>query len=434
MEQETLYSSKEQLPKRYGWWLPSLHFTGGLPYVIVFLVSLVFYNRMGESNGAITLSTSSFFIPFILRPVLGRFVSSFSTKRFWVLTMELALGLCMMGIAKSLTSSSWFLLSMLLLFFTASAAVIHDVAISRFYKLVVPRQHTVYTGSNIVFMFLSIVFGLGIPIMVAGNLEVLNRRVTTSWITTFNLLALAFFVLFVYHLIMLPRPTDKPSMHVGSGLTRRWWNETKNSFMQLPYSLSILFFLLLFLIPEGMFFRIAPLFLIDPESNGGLSLSPQELALAQGSVGAFAVIWGCILGIKAIHKWGLKRCIWWMVCAITFPKMLYIYLSYNFVSTLSVINVVVFVEQFCFGFGVMAYIYLLFHLSIGKYSTFRLSLVTAVTAFSLMASGWFTGILQEYVGYRHFFVIVSVANILPFVVTAIIHIDKKTGKTMGQIN
>lgn len=56
-----------------------------------------------------------------------------------------------------------------------------------------------------------------------------------------------------------------------------------------------------------MFFRIAPLFLIDPGSNGGLSLSPQELGLAQGSLGAFAAIFGCALGAKSLKEMGFEE-------------------------------------------------------------------------------------------------------------------------------
>ena len=113
-----------------------------------------------------------------------------------------------------------------------------------------------------------------------------------------------------------------------------------------------------------------------------------------------------------------------MVIAITLPKMLYIYLSYNFVSTLSIINVCVVIEQFGFGYGITAYILLLVYCSQGKYSVFKFSIASALAAISLMSSGWFTGILQEYVGYRRFFVIVSIANILPFIVAALIHADK----------
>lgn len=397
-------------------WLPTIYFTRGLPYVIVFLVSLVFFNRMGQSNSTITLITSSAFVPFIMRPWLGRFVTGYATKLFWVLVMELLMAASMYGISRSITTSYWEISSILFIFTTACAAVIHDVAVARYYKLIISRKLPSLSSVYSVFLLVAIVIGMGLPLMLAGNLEVLNRVVESSWVTTFYFLAITFLLLFIYHAIVLPRPQDKPSAPIRSGLTRRWWLETKTTFMQLPNYMALLSFLLLFLIPEGMFFRIAPLFLIDPGSNGGLSLSPQELGLVQGSVGAFAAIAGCLLGRYAIQKRGLWNNLWIMVCAITLPKMLYIYLSFNFVSTLSIINTCVAIEQFGFGFGIIAYIYVLLYCSQGKYSIFRFSLASAVAAFSLMASGWFTGILQEYLGYQRFFVIVAIMNILPFIV------------------
>lgn len=399
-------------------WLPTIYFTRGLPYVIVFLVSLVFFNRMGQSNSTITLNTSWTFIPFILRPLLGRIVTGYATKRFWVLAMQLLMTVSMFGIALSITTSYWEVTSMSFLFVTACAAVVHDVAVARYYKLCMLRKLQSLSSVHSVFLLMAVVVGMGLPLILAGNLEVINRVVTKSWVTTFYFLAIIFLVFFVYHAIVLPRPQDRPSIPIRSGLTRRWWLETKTTFMQLPNYAILLSFLLLFLIPEGMFFRIAPLFLIDPGSNGGLSLSPQELGLVQGSVGAFSAIAGCFVGRYAIQKRGLWNNFWIMVCAITLPKMLYIYLSYSFVSSLSIINLCVAIEQFGFGFGITPYILVLLFCSQGKYSIFRFSLASAVAAFSLMSSGWFTGILQEYLGYQRFFVIVAIVNILPFIVTA----------------
>jgi putative membrane protein len=410
-------NTNEQTNTKTWLWLPTVYFTRGLPYVIVFLVSLVFFNRMGLSNSTITLITSSAFVPFIMRPWLGRFVTGYATKLFWVLVMELLMAASMYGISRSITTSYWEISSILFIFTTACAAVIHDVAVARYYRLIISRKLPSLSSVYSVFLLVAIVIGMGLPLMLAGNLEVLNRVVESSWVTTFYFLAITFLLLFIYHAIVLPRPQDKPSAPIRSGLTRRWWLETKITFMQLPNYMALLSFLLLFLIPEGMFFRIAPLFLIDPGSNGGLSLSPQELGLVQGSVGAFAAIAGCLLGRYAIQKRGLWNNLWIMVCAITLPKMLYIYLSFNFVSTLSIINTCVAIEQFGFGFGIIAYIYVLLYCSQGKYSIFRFSLASAVAAFSLMASGWFTGILQEYLGYQRFFVIVAIMNILPFIVT-----------------
>ena len=245
-------NTNEQTNTKAWLWLPTVYFTRGLPYVIVFLVSLVFFNRMGQSNSTITLITSWAFVPFIMRPLLGRFVTGYATKRLWVLAMELLMAVSMFGISQSITTPYWEIASMLFIFTTACAAVIHDVAVARFYKLSMSRKLPSLSSVHSVFLLMAVVVGMGIPLMLAGNLEVLNRVVEKSWVTTFYFLSITFLLLFIYHTIVLPRPQDKPSIPIRSGLTRRWWLETKTTFMQLPNYVALLSFLLLFLIPEGM--------------------------------------------------------------------------------------------------------------------------------------------------------------------------------------
>ena len=199
-------NTNEQTNTKAWLWLPTVYFTRGLPYVIVFLVSLVFFNRMGQSNSTITLITSWAFVPFIMRPLLGRFVTGYATKRLWVLAMELLMAVSMFGISQSITTPYWEIASMLFIFTTACAAVIHDVAVARFYKLSMSRKLPSLSSVHSVFLLMAIVVGMGIPLMLAGNLEVLNRVVEKSWVTTFYFLAITFLLLFIYHTIMLPRP------------------------------------------------------------------------------------------------------------------------------------------------------------------------------------------------------------------------------------
>ena len=177
-----------------------------------------------------------------------------------------------------------------------------------------------------------------------------------------------------------------------------------------------------------MFFRIAPLFLIDPGSNAGLALSPQELGLVLGTVGTFSLIGGCALGTNLVRRDGLKRWLWLFVIALTLPKFVFVYLSYYFVSTLSIINLCMIVEQFGAGLGLIVYVVWLAHCTKGAHSTFTYSIGTAITAFSLVMTGWFTGFLQEYVGYRLFFLLVAMLGVISFIVTYFIPVTKEIGK------
>jgi len=168
--------------------------------------------------------------------------------------------------------------------------------------------------------------------------------------------------------------------------------------------------------------------LIDPGSNGGLALSPQELGLVLGTVGTFSLIGSSALGQTLVRRDGLKRWFWIFVIALVLPKFLFVYLSYYFVSTLSIINICMIIEQLGLGFGLTVYVVWLTHCTKGEHSTFTYSIGTAITAFSLVMSGWFTGFLQEYVGYRVFFLLVSLLGVMSVIVACFIPVTEEIGR------
>ena len=410
-------------------WLPTLYLTRGLPYVILLMTSLVYFNRMGLSNGAITLTSSWFLLPFILRPLLGRFVVGYWSKYAWIILTELVMALSLGGIAFTAPTSNWFEWTVFFLMIIATVAALHDVAIERLYKREAALYHRpAFFGVRAVSYLLSIIVGMAIPVTIAGNLEVINRTVAPSWSSIFWILSTLVTCLMLLHAITLPKDNIHANLPIWSGVTRQWWHDVKAAFIRRPHYVANLCFLFCFLIPEGMFFRIAPLFLIDPGSNAGLALSPQELGLVLGTVGTFSLIGGSAMGATLVRKDGLKRWLWLFVIAFTLPKFVFVYLSYYFVSTLSIINLCMIVEQFGAGLGLTVYVVWLAHCTKGAHSTFTYSIGTAITAFSLVMTGWFTGFLQEYVGYRLFFLLVAMLGVISFIVTYFIPVTKEIGK------
>ena len=58
--------------KRNPWtWVPTLYFAEGVPYVIVNIVSVAFYKKMGISNTDIALYTSLLYLPLGCKTVVG---------------------------------------------------------------------------------------------------------------------------------------------------------------------------------------------------------------------------------------------------------------------------------------------------------------------------------------------------------------------------
>ena len=72
-------------------------------------------------------------------------------------------------------------------------------------------------------------------------------------------------------------------------------------------------------------------------------------------------------------------------------------------------------------------LYLIYY-SRGDHKASHYALCTAFMALSMMLPGLFAGALQEWVGYRLFFIIVMLCCSLTFVVTAFLKIDPDFGK------
>lgn len=414
-------------------WLPTLYLTRGLPYVILLMTSLVYFNRMGLSNGAITLTSSWFLLPFILRPLLARLVVGYWSRYTWIILSEFVMTISLGGLALVATSANWFEWTVFFLMIIATVAALHDVAVERLYKREAALYHRpgFFGVRAISYMLLSLIIGMAIPITIAGNLEVINRTIAPSWARIYWVLSAVVASLMVFHIFILPKDSLHANLPIWTGVTRQWWHDVKSAFVRRPHYVASLCFLFCFLIPEGMFFRIAPLFLIDPGSNGGLALSPQELGLVSGTIGTFSLIAGCIFGIGLVRRDGLKRWLWLFVIALTLPKFVFVYLSYYFVSTLSIINLCMIIEQFGTGLGLIVYVVWLTHCTKGEHSIFTYSIGTAITAFSWVMTGWFTGFLQEYVGYRLFFLQVALLGVISLIVTCFIPVTEEVGKRKG---
>ena len=59
----------DKTPARSPWyWVPSLYFAQGIPYVAVMIVSVLMYKRLGISNTDIALYTSWLNLPWVIKP------------------------------------------------------------------------------------------------------------------------------------------------------------------------------------------------------------------------------------------------------------------------------------------------------------------------------------------------------------------------------
>ncbi len=412
-------------------WVPSLYFAEGLPYVAVMTISLILYKQLGLSNAEITLYTSWLYLPWVIKPLWSPFVDIIRTKRWWIVTMELLIGASLGGVAFTLPTSFWLQGSLFFFWVMAFASATHDIAADGFYMLgLSDHEQAWFVGIRSTFYRFATIFGQGVLVMIAGNLQVVFRNALSyTWSLVFYGMVGLFIALWLWHGTILPHPnTDAPRKDINA---RSIWQEfvrTLRTFFMKKQVVAGLLFMLFYRMPEGLLAKVSALFLIDVAHKGGLGLSPQEYGLVQGTVGIIGLTLGGILGGMAVSKDGLKKWLWPMVMAITLPDLVYVFLSFSMTSSLIVINACVFVEQFGYGFGFTAYMLYLIYYSQGEYKTSHYALCTAFMALSMMIPGLFAGALQEVVGYRMFFIIVCCFCVVTYLVSFYVKIDPAYGK------
>ncbi len=411
-------------------WVPSLYFAEGLPYVAVMTISLILYKQLGLSNTEITFYTSWLYLPWVIKPLWSPFVDIVKTKRWWILTMQLLIGAAFGGIAFTIPTSFWLQGTLFFFWVMAFASATHDIAADGFYMLGLDEHNQAnFVGIRSTFYRLATIFGQGVLVMIAGNLQVFWRNsISLSWSLMFYGVAGLFIALWLWHGYVLPRGEKKEER--GERREERDLKALiKSFFTKFPareVTIGILF-MLLYRMPEGLLAKVSALFLVDALHNGGLGLSPQEYGFVQGTMGVIGLTLGGILGGICAGRHGLKKWLWPMVCAITLPDLVYVYMSFAVPDNFLVVNICVFFEQFGYGFGFTAYMLYLIYFSRGEYKTSHYALCTAFMALSMMIPGLFAGALQEAVGYQAFFIIVVAFCAVTFIVTSLINIDPKFG-------
>lgn len=411
-------------------WVPTLYFAEGVPYVAVMTISVIIYKRLGLSNTDITLYTSWLYLPWVIKPLWSPFVDMLRTKRWWILVMQILIAAALAGVAFTIPGPWWLQGSLAFFWLLAFSSATHDIAADGFYMLGLEQHEQAYfVGIRSTFYRIATIFSSGLLVGLAGVLQVLTRSIAYAWSLVFYLIAGLFIALWLYHSWALPRPSEDNHRMQKSAkdIMNEFWN-TLVTFFKKPQVWIGICFMLFYRMPEGLLAKVSALFLVDKMANGGLGLSDVEFGMVQGTVGVIGLTLGGILGGIVASRDGLKRWLWPMVMAITIPDLVYVYLSYALPSSLLIINICIFLEQFGYGFGFSAYMLYLIYYSQGEHKTAHYALCTAFMALSMMIPGLFAGALQEAVGYQVFFLVVVVCCAMTYIVSALLKIDPEFGK------
>jgi PAT family beta-lactamase induction signal transducer AmpG len=235
----------------------------------------------------------------------------------------------------------------------------------------------------------------------------------------------------------MPRPS-KDEAHKTSAIEVAQGVATafRTFFQKVPPKemMAALLFLFFYRFPEALMLKMGVTFLMRPNSAGGLGLSPQEFGLASGTVGVVGLTLGGIIGGMLAGKDGFRKWLWPMVCAITLPDIVYVYMSYAMPTNLLLISSCLFIEQFGYGLGFTALTLYMLYFSKGAFQTSHYAFCTAISYLGLMLPGMLSGYMKDALGYRTFFIVVMALCSITFAVTTLIKFDPEFGKKKPEGN
>ena len=416
------------LAKNAWWWIPSLYFAQGIPYVVVMTLSVIMYKNMNISNTDIALYTSWLYLPWVIKPLWAPFIDMFRTKRYWVVTLQLLIGAALALVALTIPLPNFFQVTLAVFWLMAFASATHDIAADGFYMLGL-KQHeqAAFVGVRSTFYRIAMVTGQGGLVYLAGQLTESTGNVALAWAVVLFILAGMFLSLSISHRFILPVPVSDQATASGAPVFKEFVT-TFTAFFRKKDIFVILAFLLLYRFAEAQLLKMAVPFLLDSASTGGLGLSTQAVGIVYGTVGVIALTLGGLLGGYVISRQGLKYWLWIMVLSVHVPDVVFIYLSTVQPSDIFIVSAALAVEQFGYGFGFAAYMLYMIMISDGAHKTAHYAICTGFMALGMMLPGMVSGWIQSQLGYVNFFIWVCIATVPAFVVTAFVRIDPEFGK------
>ena len=417
----------------YSWiFVPTLYFAEGMPYVIINIVSVIFYKKMEVDNAQITFWTSLLYLPWVIKMLWSPFVDTYSTKRTWILATQVAMVACLSLVALSFQLPNFFVISLLTLTVGAFISATYDIATDGFYMLALSNeQQAFYAGIRSTFYKVAMLFGSGLLVALAGTLETSINNIPLTWTIAIGFSALIYALILAFHWFILPVVEEDSKQLLKTEISRNSFVAVFASYFRQSSIAAIVAFIILYRFGEAMLLKISPLFLLDKKELGGLALSTLDVGLANGTYGFVSSIVGGIIGGYLVSKFGLKKMIWPMTLAIHLPNLFFVYMAYV-QPPKEWVYLLVSLDQFGYGLGFTAFTVYLMYLATSKYKTSHYAISTGIMALGMMIPGMISGGIQKAVGYPMFFVLVCLLTIPGMITLFFIPFNEEPTSKMSQ--
>jgi PAT family beta-lactamase induction signal transducer AmpG len=369
-------------------WTVTTYLGEGLPWSVLHQMATEYFTAKRVPRAQVGY-TSALHLSVTLKFLWSPLVDLFSTKRRWMIAMQLALGALLVGIGAAAEGGALAVLWSLLTLFSVLHAT-HDVACDGFYLLALdPRGQALYSGVRVAAFRAAMILGGGGLVYLAGK---------SSWLLAFGVAGAIMALLAGTNAAVAPRVAEAPrartERRAGEGFWRRLrrssFLEAYRTFFTQPKAATVLAFIFFFRLGDIMMFAMSKPLLRD------LGIDTSTRGLLTG-IGTAATIFGSLLGGALIARHGLRR---WLVPLALLQNgaiPLYVLLALRLFGPLG-ITVVVILEQLASGLGNAAHTVFLMQRCRSAFSASHYAFASAVVALASTLAGVASGHLNTWLG------------------------------------
>ena len=153
-------------------WVPTLYLYEGIPYSIVMTTSTLIYTTMGISVAKLAFWTSLLYLPWTIKPLWSPYVEVKSTKRNWVIIMQIILGLAFILSGMMMPLSFFFPATIVVFALVAISSASHDIAADGFYMQALDKHNqTFFVGIRSTFYRIATLASVGLLPLMAGFIQ-----------------------------------------------------------------------------------------------------------------------------------------------------------------------------------------------------------------------------------------------------------------------
>ncbi|MGE5860630.1 MAG: MFS transporter [Ignavibacteria bacterium] len=399
------------------YWVPTLYFAEGLPFVVVNVVSVLMYKSLGFSDADIAFFTSLITIPWALKPLWGPLLEMFRTKKDFVLFTQFFGGVSFGLVALTLQLPSFFQWTLIFFGIIAFNSAVHDTAADGVYvNVLTDTEQAKYVGWQGAFYNVGKVLSQGAFVYIAGILEK-NIGVKPAWTIVMVSFGIILVIMSIYHYKFLPSGGKAGNVKSIKEAYLTFLDVVK-TFFQKKYIIWGIIFLILYRFAEGQAIKIVPLFMRAARDHGGLGFSTEDIGVIYGLFPPLAFILGSILSGYFTANKGLRKALIILCAFFNIPFAVYTYLAIFQPESFFTITLLVVIEYFGYGFGFIGLtLFMMQQIAPGKYRMAHYAFATSLMQFGFMIPSMISGFVSDYLGYKDFFIWVMIATIPSFLIT-----------------